>query len=575
LLRVGVSIMAAGAVAVVLTADGVLVRAGWFSVFSLYNVLAFSAVGLLWLRLRPSSRVGMLLLVLAAVTGLQSMQGSSSSFALSLGVLLDPVLIVVWVYLLVTFPTIRLDRASAVVLAVLVATLAIAFVPWFFFSAHVNGGTPLARCTTACPENAFLIAQKPNLAGHFGDAESVGRTLFAAICLVLLGARLVLASAPRRRVLLPIYGVATMWIVAFGAYGVAAELIVTDKRVWDTIGWSLTATRIALPLAFAISIVAARSFAGVSLTRMLSRLGGLPTASALQHVTADALGDPSLRLAFRNRASKGWIGVGGEPARPPAPGSGRAWREVGSDLGEARAALAYDEFLEEDPELLDAAASAVRLSLHTRHLEAELRLTGQFEGDEQRRRIEQDLHDGAQQRLVVIGMDLERLRQDLPPGAGAEADAELVRLGDELERALDEIREIAHGAFPPVLTDLGLQAALTEAVVGNGRATLRVDDVARHAPAIESAVYFGTLEAIQNATKHAGPDAAIRATVWEVPGELWFEVRDDGRGFDPATIRPSGGLAGLAQRLAAVDGSVQVSAAPGDGTVVAGCVPID
>ena len=155
LLRVGAGIMVAGAIAVLLTSDGVLVRPGWFSVFSLYNVLAFTAVGLLWLRLRPSSRVGMLLLTIAVIAGLESMQGSSSSFALSLGVLLDPVLVFVWVYLLVTFPTIRLDRAGAAVLTILVATLATAFVPWFFFSMHVAGGTPLARCTAACPRTRF------------------------------------------------------------------------------------------------------------------------------------------------------------------------------------------------------------------------------------------------------------------------------------------------------------------------------------------------------------------------------------------------------------------------------------
>jgi signal transduction histidine kinase len=576
--RVGAAIMVVGGITVVLSSDGVLVRAGWFSAFSLYNVLAFTGVGLLWLRLRPSSRVGVLLLVIASLTGLQSLQGSSSPLAHSLGVLADPVLIVVWVYLLITFPTIRLDRASATVFAVVLATVAVAFVPWFFFSTHVGGATPLARCTPACPENALLISNRPTLATHFGDAESLGRTLFSVLCLLLLGVRLAVASVPRRRVLLPIYAVGAMWVTAFGAYGVAADLIVSDQRIWDTIGWSVTATRFGLPLAFAISIIAARSFAGVSLARMMSQLGKLPTAAALQRVTGEALGDPGLRLAFRNPGSTSWVNVTGDPARPPIPGSGRAWREVRTDAGAARAALAYDEFLAEDPELLDAAASAVKISLHARHLESELRdstdpgtdhLT-----DDERSRIGRDLHDGAQQRLVVIGMDLERLRQDLPPEAGAELNAELTRLGDEIDRALDEIREIAHGAFPPVLADFGLRAALIDALRGNTRANLRIHVPARHAASVESAVYFATLEAIQNATKHAGPGTSIEASVWQTPGELWFEVRDDGRGFDPTTAPRARGLAGLSHRLAAVDGTLDVASAPGGGTVVAGCVPI-
>ena len=538
-------------------------------------MLAFTGVGLLWLRLRPSSRVGTLLLVIASLTGLQALQGSSSSFGFSLGVLVDPVLTIVWVYLLLTFPTIKLNRASATVLAVLIATVAIAFIPWFFFSTNVAGGTPLAACTAACPDNAFLITDWPRASVSFSDVEAIGRALFAATCVLLLGLRLFVASGPRRRVLFPLYAIAATWAIAFGAYGVAADVIGTNRGVLDTIGWFLTGTRIAIPLAFALSIVAARSFAGVALARMMSQLGRLPTAAALQHVTGEALGDPGLRLAFRNADSIGWVGVGGEPAYPPVPESGRAWREVRADAGETRAALAYDEFLDEDPELLDAATSAVRLSLHTRHLESELRLGNQLGSvelaDEERRRIERDLHDGAQQRLVVIGMDIERLRHDLPPEAGA--DAELMRLGNELDRALAEIREIAHGAFPPVLTDLGLQAALTEAVRGSPRTTLAVHNVTRHRPAVESALYFATLEAIQNATKHAGPDATITASVWELPGEVWFEVRDDGCGFDPMTTRRTGGLAGLSHRLASVEGTIQVASAPGDGTVVAGCVP--
>ena len=577
LLRVGGSIMALGALAVVLTWDDVLVHPGWFSAFSLYNVLAFASVGLLWLRLRPASRVGVLLLATAAVTGLQAMQGSSSSFALSLGVLLDPVLIVVWIYLLLTFPAIRLDRWSAAVLAVLVATLAVAFVPWFFFSEHVAGATPLARCTPACPGNAFLIADRPNLATHFGDVESLGRTAFAVLCFALLCWRLVAASVPRRRVLVPVYAIAAVWVVAFGAYGVASELIVTDQQVWDTIGWSLTGTRIALPLAFAISIVAARSFAGLSLARMISDLAGSPTTAALERVTARALGDPALRLAFRAGGSSTWVGAGGREVQPPEPGSGRSWREIRTGVGDSRAALDYDEILDQDPELLDAAESAVQLSVRTQRLEHQLQESTGLAlpelSDAERQRIEQDLHDGAQQRLVVIGMDLERLRQDLPSDM-TEAASELMRLGDEVDRTLEEIRDVAHGAFPSLLTDLGLRAALAEAVRSHPRAKLDVDALPRYPQSVESAVYFAAVEAIQNATKHAGPGAAITASLWETPGELWFEVRDDGRGFEAGAVSPGGGISGLSRRLAAVDGNLQVFSAPGNGTVVSGCVPL-
>ena len=176
----------------------------------------------------------MLLLGITALDGPGALQGSSSPLAHSLGVLADPILVIVWIYLLLTFPTIRLDRASATVLAILIATVVIAFVPWFFFSKQVSGATPLARCTAACPDNPFVIADRPGAAMRFSDIVSFGRTFFAVLCLLLLGIRLYVASAPRRRVLFPLYAIAATWAVAFGAYGVATDLIGDQPPVSST-----------------------------------------------------------------------------------------------------------------------------------------------------------------------------------------------------------------------------------------------------------------------------------------------------------------------------------------------------
>ena len=108
-----------------------MVRPGWFAAFSAYNVLAFTGAAFLWLRLRPSSRVGFVLLALGALAAVQSLQGSSASVALSIGVLTDPVVVVLWAYLLVTFPASRLSRQGAAVLLIAVATIAVGFSPWF------------------------------------------------------------------------------------------------------------------------------------------------------------------------------------------------------------------------------------------------------------------------------------------------------------------------------------------------------------------------------------------------------------------------------------------------------------
>ena len=577
-------VVAGGCAAVVVTGD-VLLRPGWFAAFSAYNVLAFTGAAVLWLRMRPSSRVGLLLLALAAGTAVQSLQGSSSSLALSVGVLADPIVIVLWVYLLLTFPTHRLSRPGAATLAIALVTIAVGFVPWFFFSSHVAGGTPLARCTAACPPNALMIADRPGVASHFGDAEELGRALFAAACFLLLGVRLLVATRPRRRILAPIYAVGLVWVAAFGAYGVAANLLVTDRRVWDTIGWTLTGARMAIPLAFALAIVAARSFAGRALTTMIAQLPDRPTAAELQRVTSNALGDAGLQLAFRHGESGGWVDSNGARIGPPAPASGRAWREVRARNGDFGAALAYEEFLEGDQEFLDAATAAVKLSLNSIRLESELRMShAELRDserrsvaivDEQRRRVGRDLHDSAQQRLVVIGMDLERLRAGLHAGLdpAAVVDAELERLGGELGLAVDEIRDVSHKNFPQVLSDLGLRAALTEAVRGNTRATLRLSPLERYSSDVEAAVYFPTLEAIQNAVKHGTPTTRVTASVWARAREVCFEVRDDGPGFDPKTVPPDGGLAGLSHRLGAVGGTLEINSVPGKGTVIAGRVP--
>jgi len=124
-----------------------------------------------------------------------------------------------------------------------------------------------------------------------------------------------------------------------------------------------------------------------------------------------------------------------------------------------------------------------------------------------------------------------------------------------------------------VLRDLGIRAALTEAVRGNPRAILRISRLERYAIDVEAAVYFSTLEAIQNVMKHGTPTTAATVSVWAGPRELCFEVRDDGPGFDPTTIRPDGGLAGLSHRLDAVGGTLEITSAPGTGTVVGGRIP--
>ena len=194
--------------------------------------------------------------------------------------------------------------------------------------------------------------------------------------------------------------------------------------------------------------------------------------------------------------------------------------------------------------------------------------------DAERRRIERDLHDGAQQQLVALCANL-RLARELTASDPTRAKALLEQLGNDIEAALEELRELAHGIYPPLLADRGLPEALS-AVARRVRVHTRLEAVGigRYPPQVESTVYFCCLESLQNVGKHAGDAASATVRVWEKEGGLVFEVSDDGAGFDPAAVTRGAGLTNMTDRLGAIGGSLRVGSAPGRGTRVAGAIPL-
>jgi signal transduction histidine kinase len=196
----------------------------------------------------------------------------------------------------------------------------------------------------------------------------------------------------------------------------------------------------------------------------------------------------------------------------------------------------------------------------------------QAAADEERRRIERDLHDGAQERLVALRLHLDRVADVLSDNPEL-ALQRLHDLGEEVDQAIDEVRGLARGIYPALLTDEGLAGALNAAARrAPVPATLRVENLSRYSKAIESAVYFTCLEALQNAYKHAGLDATVAIALVD-DGELHFEVRDNGTGF-AATSKPGTGLMGMEDRISTVGGYLTIDSSPGKGTRVAGRVPI-
>ena len=195
-------------------------------------------------------------------------------------------------------------------------------------------------------------------------------------------------------------------------------------------------------------------------------------------------------------------------------------------------------------------------------------------GDAQRRKIERDLHDGAQQRLVALNLKVGFLRSvsDADPGTVPQALDELDR---DLREALEELRQLVHGIYPPLLVDGGLPEALADAAARSPvSAAFRDGNVGRFDPDVEAAVYFCCLEALQNVAKYAGGDAKATVKIWQEEAALLFEVADTGAGFDAGKLRGGAGFMNMSDRVGALGGSLDIQSRPGGGTHVRGRIPV-
>jgi signal transduction histidine kinase len=361
-------------------------------------------------------------------------------------------------------------------------------------------------------------------------------------------------------------------------------LVAPDATDLNTIvAWGLAIARSAIWYGFLAALIAAQLFAARALHRLIRQSLLRPSRRELEEMLRAPLDDPRLRVAFWDAGRASWVSANrDEPFALPDPGSGLGVTVV-EQHGRPAAVIVRDEELDADPELLDAAGAVLLLAAENAELDAawnaalhelrESRTRLIRAGDDERRKLERNLHDGVQQRLVAIGIELD-ITADLA------ADDESIRgrlahIGDSVEEAVEELREVAHGLYPPVLSDWGLVAALERLQPRAGASlVVKAREVGRHAPELESAVYYCCLEAIQNATKHGGSGVHVTVVLREDADELTFEVSDDGAGFDPAQPHGGTGLQNMRDRVGALDGRVSISAQPGRGTVVSGAVPL-
>ncbi len=297
----------------------------------------------------------------------------------------------------------------------------------------------------------------------------------------------------------------------------------------------------------------------------------------LRDVLARALGDPSLELVFWLSEAERFVDAEGRPAAEPTESHGRAVSTIEHE-GVPLAALTYDASLLDDPELVHAVGAAARLALENSRLQAELRAQLLIvrdsrsrivaAGDAERKRIERNLHDGAQQRLLAIRLAIRLARK-----AGRDSlDDQLEAIDAELAGALDELRALARGLHPPILTEQGLGPALDTLA---RRAAIPVDvDVVpagRMPAAVETAAYYVAAEGLANVVKHAGA-THVRIAVGRSNGRAVVEVADDGSGLADAG---GSGLRGLRDRVEALDGRLTVRSVPGAGTTLHAELPCE
>jgi signal transduction histidine kinase len=500
----------------------------------------------------------------------------------ALGQIAWAAVLVVAVYILLSFPEGRLpDQVARGVVAMTALASVVVWGALLATAERLPEFMPAARCKDECPRNPVRI-----LGGDatVGDALAVASWSVTAGALmavaVALTVRLRTAPSISRRTTSPIL-VAVLAVAGTFAAAAVARAGGAAPATLERLGWFSTATSLTIPCAFLAGMLGARVFAGGALERLVARLSAGTRDLDARRLLADALGDPSLTIAFWRPQRGEYVDERGHPVQPPTAATGRSATIVRQD-GDPLAMIVHDAALDAEPGLVGAAAGAALMMLENARLEADLRASVAdlrasrarlaSAADAGRREIERNLHDGAQQRLVALRMRLADAEAQVVSDDGLRRS--LGELGADTEETIDELRSLAHGVYPAVLVDHGLASALTS-VAGRSPVPVRVETVlpGRFAPAIEAAVYFCCLEAIQNAAKHAGVGARVTVSVRAHAGRVGFEIRDDGVGFEVHDVRGGHGLTNLRDRVAAVGGDVHVASGHGAGTTVRGDVP--
>ena len=489
----------------------------------------------------------------------------------TVGMFFGSIWVVSTMHTLLAAPHGTLDRGDRRIVIAAYLLVTVGILPLFFFF------DPASECDN-CPENVFLIERNDTAVDIFGAAINLLGAFLVVLVLRSLVRRWRAATRAERRLYAPMYGAGVALMLAL-----IGQLVLQsaggDEEVLIVVSLVAMLPFALVPYLFLGALLRARLVQGGAVGALVARLAEAPAERNLRDALAEALDDPSLELHYWLPERRQFVDSGGRPLEPPEEGSGRALTTIERD-GECIAGIVHDATLPEAQEHVRSVGAAAYLALENERLDAELRakiaeLRGSRErmlqiGLEERRRLERDLHDGAQQRLVAMALNIRLARAKLNEDPLA-ADRLLESAGEELNSALEELRELARGIHPAVLSDRGLGTALATLA---SRAPVPVELAelpdGRLPEAVELAAYFVVAEALTNVAKYA---QASHATV-EVArenGRVLVEVSDDGvGGADPEN---GSGLRGLADRLAVLEGRLEIDSDDGRGTTVRAQIP--
>jgi signal transduction histidine kinase len=537
----------------------------WLSVLFALVGGSFAAFGLLAWRKRPDSRSGALMTATGFGFFASPLLGQlDAPVAFTAALFLVDIWIFPFVALLLTLLTAgrltrRIDRWLVASYALPLGVLQLAWV----------------LCWDAGTEGTNLLLAFPDEdVAHVIDRAQ--RSTLALACVAtsaVIAVRWWQASAPRRRALLA--SLAGMTTLLCFTLVLVNDLITGDRS--QTLLWIAVVSFVTVPAALAAGLLRSRLARGGVADLFL----GLRTAGTgdLQAALRRALGDPGATIAYWLPDYASHADASGEPVELPAPGGEQAVTPIERN-GRRIAALVHDATLDEDPELVRAVAAAAAIAIENERLHAEAQ-AGLAElktsrerivaaGDAERRRLERNLHDGAQQRLVGIALQLRLLQRRLRDDPSAE---QLVATAsDELAESLAELRELARGIHPAVL-EHGLAPALQGLAARAPVPTVVTCEPKRRLPEqVELAAYFVASEALTNVAKYADASQAT-VRVWRAGDVARIEIADDGVGGADDTR--GSGLRGLADRVEALDGRLRVRSPAGKGTTVTAELPCE